>query len=87
MLAGAVSPGTTYRVRVQAWGTGTTNLRTRVWAASATEPSTWQLSTTDSTAALQVAGGIALRAYLSGSATNGPMTVSFSDLTARPTGS
>ncbi len=87
VLGGTVTPGTTYRIRVQAVGAGDTTLRAKVWASTATEPSGWQLSTTDSTASLQRPGGVALRSYLSGSATNGPMTVSFSDLTVRPTGS
>ena len=68
-----VRPGTSYTVRAQAWGSGTTNLRAKVWAAGTTEPSAWAASTTDTTAALQSAGAIAVRPYLSGSATNAPV--------------
>ena len=39
---------------------------------------------TDSTSGLQVAGGVALGAYLSGTATNAPVTTSFDDLWAGP---
>ena len=39
-------------VRVQAVGTGPTTLHARVWPSAGTEPSTWQVNATDSTAAL-----------------------------------
>ncbi|WP_199183380.1 LamG-like jellyroll fold domain-containing protein [Cryobacterium sp. Y82] len=68
-------------VRLQVFGTAPTTIRARVWAAGTTEPSTWSLSRTDATAALQQAGSIGLAAYNSGSATT-PMTVTFDDLSA-----
>ena len=40
------------------------------------------MTTTDTTAALQRAGGVGLWAYLSSSATNSPVTASFDDLMA-----
>ena len=80
------SAGTSYTVRVQAWGSGTTNLRAKVWAAGGSEPSTWAATTTDSTAALQSAGAIAIRPYLSGSATNATVSATVDNLTAKPTG-
>ncbi len=40
----------------------------------------WQLTTTDSTAGLQAAGGVGLVTYLSGTSTNFPIVVSFDDL-------
>jgi PKD repeat protein len=79
-------PGTSYTVRVQAWGSGTTNLRAKVWTAGTTEPSAWAASTTDTTAALQSAGAIAVRPYLSSSATTAPVVASVDKLTAKPTG-
>ena len=81
-----VQPDTAYRIRVQAWGTGTTNLRAKVWRTDGAEPSAWSVSATDTTAGLQSAGGIAVQAYLSGSATSAPVTLTISDLLARPTG-
>ena len=85
-LATTFSPNTAYRVRVQAWGSGTTNLRAKVWRTDGTEPSSWSTSTTDTTTGLQAAGGIAVQGYLSGSATAAPVTLTISDLLARPTG-
>jgi hypothetical protein len=38
------------------------------------------LSTTDASSGLQVAGGVGLVTYLSGSSTNFPIVVSFDDL-------
>ena len=59
--------GTNLNVHAQISGTSPTTLNARVWAASGTsEPGTWQVSRTDSTAGLQVAGGVGLRAYTSG---------------------
>ena len=72
------------RIRVQATATSPTTLRARTWAGSAAEPSTWQATATDSTAALQVAGGVGLTTYLSGTATNAPVVARFDDLSATP---
>ena len=72
------------RIRLRATGTSPTTLRARVWSGSATEPSTWQATTTDVTSALQVAGGVGLTSYLSGSATNAPVVARFDDLTVAP---
>ncbi len=84
---GAVTvPGVSYaagavlRVRVQVTGTNATTVRARVWPVAAAEPTTWAVSVTDATTALQVPGGLGLAAYLSGSATNAPMTASFDNL-------
>jgi PKD repeat protein len=77
--------GTSLTIRVQAVGNGTTTLRTRVWQTGTTEPSTWQASVTDSTAALQAAGAVGLTSYLSSGATVGPTVLTVRSLTARPT--
>jgi PKD repeat protein len=74
--------GATYSIQVQAWGTGTTNLQARVWRSDSAEPATWALSRTDTTAELQVAGGIGVGAYLSGSATSAPVVLTVSGLSA-----
>lgn len=87
VLAGATyTAGTSYTVRMQAWGTTPTNLRTKVWATSTTEPAAWTVTATDSAASLQAAGGVAVVTYLSGTATNAPVMFSIANLTARPTG-
>jgi PKD repeat protein len=92
LLAGPVTlPGVVYTagnvldIRVQVTGTSPTTVRARAWAASGTEPATWQVSGTDSTAALQAAGSVGVIVYLSSAATNAPVTVRFSSFTAKPT--
>jgi hypothetical protein len=57
-------------------GVGTTQLAATVWQAGTPEPGTPTVSRTDGTAALQAPGGLALSAYLSGSATT-PVDVRF----------
>jgi PKD repeat protein len=71
--------GSTVRIRVQAVGTSPTTLRAKVWKATQTEPS-WQLTATDSTAALQNPGGVGVVTYLATSATNAPVVASFDNL-------
>jgi PKD repeat protein len=77
--------GDTYEVRVQAWGTGTTNLRAKMWKTGTVEPSTWLANATDSTTSLQSAGGIGFLSYLSGSSTVSP-SVRLDNLVAGATG-
>ena len=79
------APGAVLEVKVQATGTSPTTLNSRVWLQGAAEPTTWQVSTTDSTAALQLAGAVALLVYLSGSSTSVPETASFTAFTAGAT--
>jgi PKD repeat protein len=79
LLSGGVTAGDQLRVRMQATGTGPTTLRAKVWRLGQTEPSSWTVSATDSTAALQVGGYVGLTTYLSTSATNAPVTVSIDD--------
>ncbi len=78
-------PGTPLRLRMQVTGTAPTTIRAKVWASTAAEPSTWFDTTTDTTAALQNPGSIALTSYLSSAVTNAPVTARFTDLAARPT--
>lgn len=80
------APQTGVRIRVQATGTSPTTIRAKVWAANATEPSAWTVSGSDSTAGLQSAGGIGLMGYLSSSATNAPIALTFDELRAGPVG-
>ena len=64
--------GQMYRIRFDVSGTNPTKLRAKVWLASATEPTAWTLSNTDSEPTLQVAGSPGLRAQLGASSTNQP---------------
>ncbi|WP_255681397.1 PKD domain-containing protein [Agromyces cavernae] len=81
-----VTAGTPIRIRVQIEGTNPTTLRARAWPAGSTEPTTWHTTTTDNTPALQATGSLRLSTYLSSSATNGPITTTYDDLTATAIG-
>jgi PKD repeat protein len=80
------APAMVLNIRLQVTGTGTTTVRARAWLASGTEPAAWQVSGTDSTAALQAAGAVGVSGYLSSAATNAPVTLRLSGLIAKPTG-
>lgn len=77
------APGTVVRVRLQAIGTSPTTLRLKVWTGT-TEPTAWLLVRTDTTAALQAAGGVGYYDYVSGSATNAPVAFRHDDLWVGP---
>jgi PKD repeat protein len=80
------SAGDQLNIRTQATGTNGTTFRVKVWKGGTGEPTDWAASVTDTTAVLQAAGGIGVGAYLSSTATNAPVVVSFSQLSAAPTG-
>ena len=77
-----VAAGDALSLRVQAVGSGATTLNGKVWKVGSPEPGAWTTSTTDSTAGLQSAGAVGLFTYLSGSATNAPVTLSVPDFNA-----
>lgn len=72
--------GSQLMLRTAVTGTGPTTLNAKVWRTSAAEPAAWQLNATDATAVLQAPGSLALVSYLSGSATNAPVTMRFDNL-------
>ena len=57
-----------------------THLQFRVWAATGTEPTTWQTSADDATAGLTGPGAIGLRVYTGSPVTNGPVSVLLGNL-------
>ena len=61
--------GDTFTVKAQVVGSGTTTIRSKVWKSGTTEPSNWQITSTDSTAGLQTAGPMGVTAYRAASAT------------------
>jgi hypothetical protein len=85
LVAAKTVAGLTYaagdqvNLRVQTIGTSPTTIRARAWKG-ATEPTSWQASTTDSTAGLQSAGSVSLQSYLSGTSTNTPAVMTFDAL-------
>lgn len=78
-----VTAADTLNLRAQAVGSGTSTLQVRVWKNGTAEPTTWQRTATDTTAGLQASGGVGVSTYLSSSATNAPITISFDDLVVR----
>lgn len=73
----AVPGGTALWFRLEAQGVNPTTLRWKVWQDGSTEPAGWLGITTDSSALLQTSGGAGVTTWDS----NGPATVSFSNLT------
>ncbi len=69
-------------LRFVASGASPTSLAFTVWNVGATEPAP-QVTASDSTAGLQGAGDVALRAYASSGVTNGPLTTVWDDLSVQ----
>jgi hypothetical protein len=67
-LAGTYTPGNLLTVRLETVGNGTTTLRAKAWLAGSAEPATWQVTATDTTAALQRAGDLRVELYESSTA-------------------
>jgi hypothetical protein len=57
-------------------------VRAKAWKTTQAEPTSWQLTTTDTQSVLQTAGGVGVVGYLTGTATGAPITLRFDDLTA-----
>ena len=68
--------GLQVKLRLQVTGTNPTTIRFSAWKATATQPSSWQVTTTDSTASLQVPGSVGVATYVDSGATNTPITES-----------
>ncbi|GAA2729107.1 glycoside hydrolase family 88 protein [Cellulomonas aerilata] len=85
-------PGLTYAsgdrlvVRVQVTGASPTTVRVRVWKAGAPEPTTWQVTSTDSTAGLQTAGSVGITTYLGSGALPASVVVTVDDVVVRRAG-
>jgi PKD repeat protein len=85
-LTGTYTANTPYRIRTEVTGSNPTTLRAKVWPVSQAEPTAWQSTVDDSTAALQAPGAVAVLTYLSGSSTNFPIVTTIDDLSAQPVG-
>jgi chitodextrinase len=66
---------TTYSMRFDLSGQGTTQLRLRLWQSGSAEPSSWGYSASDSTPVLQAAGSTGIRMVAGARQSNTPMTV------------
>ncbi|MGJ8720331.1 MAG: PKD domain-containing protein [Salinibacterium amurskyense] len=76
------SAGDVLLVKAQTYGTSPTTIRGKVWKQGTSEPSDWTLTATSSVANLQTAGAVGQYSYLSGSATNAPVHVSYDSFLA-----
>ena len=74
------TPGSRLTMRLEVTGTSPTTIQAKVWPAGSTEPTAWQASTTDTTAALQAAGSVGFLVYLTGTSTNAPVVATYDDL-------
>ncbi len=75
VLPGTYTAGTELSVRLQVTGTSPTTVRTKVWRSADAEPAAWQLSGTDTTAALQEPGTVGLLTYLGGTSSTPTATM------------
>ncbi|MEP7377972.1 MAG: PKD domain-containing protein [Chloroflexota bacterium] len=66
-------------VHTQVTGTNPTTIRVKAWADGSPEPTSWQFTATNSSAALQTAGAVGFRVYLGGAVSNSPVTFKFDD--------
>jgi PKD repeat protein len=78
-------PGQELQLRLRVTGQSPTTLSAKVWRVGSVEPSAWQATAQDSTAALQGTGAIGLSTYISGSASNMPVSVRYNDLLVQTT--
>jgi hypothetical protein len=72
-------PGTALRLRVRVTGTNPTAIQVMVWRADAAEPGAWSVTASDSTAGLQQAGVVGVRAASTESLA-GSVAFSFHDM-------
>jgi chitodextrinase len=72
-----LAPGDQLNIRLGVVGTSPTLLEAKAWKVGTTEPAAWQVMTTDSTAGLQVQGGVGLDVYISASSTTLPRNINF----------
>ncbi|WP_449407513.1 PKD domain-containing protein [Microbacterium maritypicum] len=76
VLPGTYTAGTDLSVRLQVTGTSPTTVRVKVWRSADAEPTAWQLSGTDTTAAMQANGSVGLLTYLGGTSATPTATMS-----------
>jgi hypothetical protein len=75
-------PGEVISMRAAISGAWPTTLRLRAWRTAEEEPTTWALDEADSSAVLQGAAGLSLRALTDAAVTNGPIVYGFDGLAA-----
>jgi parallel beta-helix repeat protein len=76
-------PGTALSVRVRVRGVDPTVVSAKVWSAGTPQPGPWSLVRRDRARQVREAGTVGLRAWLSPTTTDVPLTVRFDDLRVR----
>ncbi|WP_372966766.1 PKD domain-containing protein [Microbacterium sp.] len=77
VLPTTYTAGQVLHARLSVTGTSPTTIAAKVWVEGQTEPANWQLQGTDSTAALQAAGGVGIKTSSSSASTNPTTKISF----------
>jgi len=70
------------RMQVYPLPDGQTRVRAKTWVGSDPEPGNWTISAEDDTAELREEGAVGFSGYLSGEATNAPVTISLDAIRA-----
>ena len=78
--------GNRLRLRLQVVGASPTTIRAKAWKLGTPEPTAWQLTTTDSTTALQAAGTVGFYSYYGSGASPASLVVTVDDVWAGTTG-
>jgi hypothetical protein len=78
-IPGSFAAASYWWIRFQVEGTSPTTLRVKAWPDGGAEPSSWQGTTTDSSAALQAAGAVGVQVFNSPGITNNPVIYDVDD--------
>ncbi|WP_284549728.1 PKD domain-containing protein [Aestuariimicrobium sp. T2.26MG-19.2B] len=62
--------GDVVHVKVEVSGTNPTTVKVKAWLNAGTEPTAWQITSTDSTSTMQVAGSVGVKATVGSTSTN-----------------
>jgi PKD repeat protein len=85
-LAGTYTPGQVLRLKFSVVSSaGSTTVAAKAWPDGTSEPAGYQVSAADTSAAMQAAGSVGLRAYLSSTTTTAGVVASFGPLLASRT--
>jgi hypothetical protein len=76
-----ITPGASYSMAFQVTGASPTSLSGKIWRTGDAEPGAWQVTRTDTSAALQGAGSVGVFSYVPSSANAYPVRVAFNDIT------
>jgi len=79
-----VAAGASIWFRAHVSGAAPTTVRVKAWSDGQAEPSSWQLTDTDSESVIQAAGNVGFRLWASNTVTNSPIQLGFDDYTVDP---